>query len=325
MPQKYGTSDDDMTEDDKDQGDYPPIVRAALRFDDTLPSYQLFDAESNTPFLKATTFQLEYIKANIVEPKNPKEGWYLPKRLLSKILNDLDVITDQIAHLEEQEDDSEDDDNADENELTETELLDRRAVELGMLHEGIKVALGDYDAFEFTWQLLSDEESDTFAVSDLRTESVQQQSVRPEIIQPVSMFQQKVSDYSMANDSGVIIPPAMSELVDARNLIWDQLNKSQAQVAALNKLASQVPSGTPSKTLEPLIDKNAPPAELAVALPQLEKELAHIQQVEKSIEDRYAEINRIKNQAVMIVIGVVVTIVVTIVVMGAIIVASIHH
>lgn len=324
MPQKYDTGDDDMTEEYEDQDDYPPIVRAALRFDDTLPSYQFFDAESNKPFLKATAFQLEYIKANIAEPKNPKEGWYIPKRLLSKILSDIQIITDQITDFEAQDDGSKVDDideKNDEDELTKTELLDRRAVELGMLHEGIKVALGDYDAFEFTWQLLSDEESDTFAVSDLPTESVQPQPVQPEIIQPVSMFQQKVSDYSMGTDSGIVTPPAMADLVDARNQIWDQLDKSQAQAVALNKHAHQIPGGTPSTPLQPLTDKNTPPAELSTALLELEKELAHIQQVEQSIEDRHATINRIKNQAIMIVLGIVVTIVVV----GVIIVASIRH
>ena len=125
----------------------------------------------------------------------------------------------------------------------------------------------------------------------------------------------------MTTDSGVIIPSAMSELVDARNAIWDQNDKSQTQAAALKKLAGQIPGGAASIALEPLTKGNTAPAELAAALPQLEQELAHVREIQTAIQERHTEIARLKNQATMIVIGVVVTIVVVLI----IIVGSIHQ
>lgn len=106
---------------------------------------------------------------------------------------------------------------------------------------------------------------------------------------------------------GLQILPDLIPFVHERNQIWGQFGASTDLAKQLDQFARSVPSGAPQGSLRPLTRQNVLPTELAAALTELERRLASIQEIEKSIEDCQREISDIDSKQWVIKVGAIVT------------------
>jgi hypothetical protein len=96
--------------------------------------------------LPVTSFQLRYLESVLTEPGEDEGGWTtwtVPKEALTTFMGAIQTIYDYVQSLADADDESEDEDSG-----PERKLLDRKAVEIGMLHESFKDALGSFDDFD---------------------------------------------------------------------------------------------------------------------------------------------------------------------------------
>lgn len=121
------------------------------------------------------------------------------------------------------------------------------------------------------------------------------------------------------SQSNVVIPPDVASLIDERRAIMDQYNAAEQQAARVHQLSPRIRKDVAAEPVQPLTSENLPPTELAVALPQLENELAHIQQTEQMIQRNHAEIDGIKAAAKRTAIMMILGIIMLIIVLGAVV------
>lgn len=95
----------------------------------------------------------------------------------------------------------------------------------------------------------------------------------------------------------IIIPQDMSQLNNERNQLKRSLDDAHNQAQTLNGLSTQIPNGGPAQAIAPLTADRTPLTELRAALPLLQQELMHIQQVQKAIQDKRDQIQRIQQNA----------------------------
>lgn len=139
----------------------------ALRYPSDKVKYRLYDAEAmHKPLLQVTDFQLEFLKSYMLEPTDEDEGWYfddialakMPLHIaaLEKATNDIDIEAERLeVKLEERAAQGFDVDHDSLAKLVvKAELFDAKTEELRQLHQAVRQAMGDYDAFELTWEAL---------------------------------------------------------------------------------------------------------------------------------------------------------------------------
>lgn len=112
-------------------------------------------------------------------------------------------------------------------------------------------------------------------------------------------------------ESSVVIPPDINHVISERATLWQKFDEAESQFSEINKLTShQIASSTPAPIPSELTDEKTPPAEVAIALKNLQTELSLISKSTESIEDYEIEIQQIeKNRRTAIVIGVVLMII----------------
>jgi hypothetical protein len=124
----------------------------------------------------------------------------------------------------------------------------------------------------------------------------------------------------MAN-TAVVIPNEINGILNERANIWTKLNSAQSQFKELEKLSSQIlPGSSPAEIPAELTNEKTPPSEIAAALQNLQAELEISKKAQENIRACEAEINRIKQQRmiVTIVVGIILAIFVCAVVFGGI-------
>jgi hypothetical protein len=119
-------------------------------------------------------------------------------------------------------------------------------------------------------------------------------------------------------DSGVVIPEDISRIVNERANLWQRFEESQSQVSEIEKLASQVASSTPAQIPTELTSDKTPPAEVAAALQNFQGELTRINKGQEGIKAYQAEIKKIENQqlTIIIVVGLIIAAVLCIAAFG---------
>lgn len=126
----------------------PAMVTLALENGGTARVFELYDVADEKRLLPVTTFQLSYLASVLPKPGEDNDDasiWTVPKEALSTFISDIHTINDYIQTLSNADDDFDDEDSS-----SERMLLDRKAVEIGMLHESFKEALGDFDDIDIT-------------------------------------------------------------------------------------------------------------------------------------------------------------------------------
>lgn len=125
-------------------------------------------------------------------------------------------------------------------------------------------------------------------------------------------------------DSGIIIPTELSKIISERTTLWQKFEETQSQFKEMEKLASQVASSTPVQVPSELTSDKTPPAEVAAALQNFRGELARISKSQEDIKAYQAEIKKIENQqlTLVIVVGIVLAIVLCIAAFGGIAIVS---
>ena len=111
-------------------------------------------------------------------------------------------------------------------------------------------------------------------------------------------------------DSGLRIPSGLMEVVELRQLVWDQYNLSISNQNELDKLRAEIALATTGEEItEPLTQGGEPPDELAEALNLVQAELqkqadikAEIAQCKISIHEEQARIMRNKIITVAVVV-----------------------
>jgi hypothetical protein len=111
-------------------------------------------------------------------------------------------------------------------------------------------------------------------------------------------------------DSGVVIPSEISEVIEERVVLWQQLEKSQNQFRKIEKLASPVASSTPTQIASELTSDGTPPAEITVALHNLKEELARIDEAEDDIEEYQNEIEEIQRLWTIVIVTIVIAMII---------------
>ena len=107
--------------------------------------------------------------------------------------------------------------------------------------------------------------------------------------------------------SGVILTSDLDRAIAERGQIWAAYDEASDQGAALAQLESQIKFEGVVTALAALTPGHVAPDELAVALQQLQTELARIARAEADIQATQQEIQKIKNQrTTMIILGIIV-------------------
>jgi hypothetical protein len=121
-------------------------------------------------------------------------------------------------------------------------------------------------------------------------------------------------------DSDLVIPNEIGKIVNERATLWQRFEESQSQFNEIEKLASQFASSTSAQIPSELTSEKTPPAEVTAALQNFKGELARISKGQEGIKAYQAEIKRIKDQqlAIIIVVGLVITAVLCVAAFGGI-------
>ena len=107
--------------------------------------------------------------------------------------------------------------------------------------------------------------------------------------------------------SGVILTSDLDRAIAERGQIWAAYDEASGHGAALAQLESQIKFEGVVTALAALTPGHVAPDELAVALQQLQTELARIARAEADIQATQQEIQKIKNQrTTMIILGIIV-------------------
>ena len=113
------------------------------------------------------------------------------------------------------------------------------------------------------------------------------------------------------SNSTVMIPSDVSTIISERVTLWQKFDEAQSQFNEIDKLASQVDSSNPAQIPPELTDGKTPPVEVAAALQNLQAELARIETAQNDIQAHQAEIKKIKNQQIAVVVLVVIVALIT--------------
>jgi hypothetical protein len=107
-------------------------------------------------------------------------------------------------------------------------------------------------------------------------------------------------------NSNIVMLPDLTSLIAEREKVWEEVDRSQKLSAQLDQLSSHVPKGAPAELQLAFGTDSTPPAELEMVLPMLNEQIKTASKLNAEVKECYAQIEAIKHQEKMIMIGAVV-------------------
>lgn len=111
------------------------------------------------------------------------------------------------------------------------------------------------------------------------------------------------------SSSNITIPDDLSDLIQEREMILKEMDKSKGHLNELSNLSNQVPDCQPVVFHSSFSREQTPPAELAAILPELNGELDNINKLSAQIRGRRAEIEQIQRRDKTIIIVIIAAVV----------------